>query len=819
MLSESEISAKLASLSTIFKNIRHENVSFQLIFDSEPTSDIALPQNLAEPKTSAERILADRVQAVCKSGKLCKRTLILTIRVSSKEGMARRTKLFSRSSELELELDEFLRLQKTLALVCQEVEYCLSLGGFSSELMGRPECLDLLRSSFHSLAQRSQTTVLPEAPLPESPLKSQILRDFITMSPRGVEVGEDTWELCSWLDQPPRSFHGQLCRVLELKVPYRVVLNVRPCLDSSDLETKMVFLKNAADAYGEMQRDEIRLVQDQIARGEGLAFAALHIMVRNQGVSLKSLADKGAASSVVSQLRTYTQVDFLVEKLAAPAIFLSCLPFGYSPRSAHVSGREKRVLAASLAPYLPVFDGFQGTKSFLQLMVSRAANAITLNPFDSETSPHVAVLASSGGGKSFFAQNLMMSFFAKKPDGLVFIIDKKTSYEIFARVVGEDFGSQIVKPPEYYPNIFQGELDELRLPIIIGILKTALSLVSKGFQTGAVEEMLLSEAVRASFEQTRLDSQFAYENEQIAERTASHKRIPKLSDVVQNLVPLAAKLAIPKEVASELAANLSPFVGSGPYAALFDKLDFETIDPKTPGVSLFDIDAVGGNPILSTLTSQMILAEILRQVRRPENRGRPGLLVIEEAGVLAGGSPELVAFIQDAWKTFRKLGFSCIGLTNEVDDYLRKPGPREIWNISPNKVILKMSEKDLEKAVYKDANSDAPALISDPYTGRVLGSLVKRDGEFSQGLWISEETRGTFIYAPTGYDYWCAASKPVEVEAVCKLSSMLAENAEKPFFTAVTLLARSFPRGVRQKNGALRELSAGEMRDMIGANV
>ena len=54
------------------------------------------------------------------------------------------------------------------------------------------------------------------------------------------------------------------------------------------------------------------------------------------------------------------------------------------------------------------------------------------------------------------------------------------------------------------------------------------------------------------------------------------------------------------------------------------------------------------DPVLSTLTTQLILCEILRQLRRPENRGRAGMLVIEEADVLEGQSPEIVAFIRDA---------------------------------------------------------------------------------------------------------------------------------------------------------------------------
>ena len=453
-------------------------------------------------------------------------------------------------------------------------------------------------------------------------------------------------------------------------------------------------------------------------------------------------------------------------------------------------------------------------------MVSRGGEAAWLNPFDSETSPHMAVLASSGGGKSFFAQNLMSSFFAKEGRSgqggpLLFIIDKKTSYEIFARVLGEDFGSQIVKPPEQYPNIFRGSLDEFRLPVMVGLLKTAVSLVSKDARFEAREEILVSEAIRLAFEQAELDSRTAYSPEGLMDQSPGLTKIPRLSDVVENLFPVAANANIPSSVAGELAQEFSPFVGQGPYAALFDRESWDYLDPKTHGISLYDIDAVSGHPVLATLTTQMILSEILRQIRRPENRGRPGMLVIEEAGVLAGSSPAIVSFIQDAWKTFRKLGIACIGLTNEVDDFALKPGPREIWNVSPNKVILRMLEKDIQKAVTGNLDQGLPPLIKDKHLGSLIQSLTKRDGYYSQGLWWSDETMGTFVFSPTGYDYWCAASKPIEVETVHEIASCLKDNP-KPYFAAVRWLSKHYPRGVRTGDGTLRRLQQHELPQETG---
>ena len=824
VMEHEDIDRRTRLLAEVVGKIRDPDVTFQLIYDAEPSQDFAVPSHLSEPRSAAEKILADRVTAMRGLAdrprdrlRLMRRRVFFSLRFSGGKGVSDRVQSNRQTSELAAEAENLEHLAKKLAHVAGDVEYHFSQGGFPAKALDGLALLSLLRDTLHSTDLRRHSALLePEEPNPDRRLGSQVMRDFTEVTPRAVGIGGDTWEVCSWLDQPPLVHAGLWARLLEIDVPYRLVVNIRPCTDVGDLDTKKTLLKHASDSFGELQRDEVRLTQDALARGESLSWVSIHLFVRNVAVTPLAMAGDGRAKAVASQIKTLTQVPFIVERHAAPALFLLSLPLCYVPAAAGVSGRERRVLSRNLAPYLPVFGAFTGTKTPFQLMVSRGGSPAWLNPFDSETSPHVAVLASSGGGKSFFAQNLMTSFFAKHARAesrpLLFIIDKKTSYEIFAQVMGEDVGSRVIKPPEQYPNIFRGKVDEFRLPVIVGLLKTAVSLVAENADLGAVEEMLLADAVRMTFEQNELDARTEYKDGSLQDRTIDQVRIPRLRDVVDNLFPAAAQAGTAGQVATALAQNLSPFIGQGPYAALFDREELEQFDPPTPGVSLYDLDAVAANPVLGTLTTQMILADVLRQIRRPINRCRPGMLVIEEAGVLAGSSPEIVSFIQDAWKTFRKLGFSCIGLTNEVDDYAKKPGPREIWNVSPNKIILRMLAKDLQKALTGLPEAGLAPLIEDKHLGRLIGTLTKKDGSFSQGLWWSDEVKGTFVFMPTGFDYWCAASKPIEVETVYQVKEYLGAS----FYQAVEALARHFPSGIRSADGGLRRPSEDELCELRG---
>lgn len=825
-MSYEDLKTKLENISLIFNKERSE-ISFQLIFDSEPQLHVPFEEAYTVSKTSPEFFIQKRIEEVKKFAfkpnhylRLMQRKVYLTLHYAKKSSIAQKSILEKHATESVQETEELMLISQDLNRVCDEVEYVLKHSSIAFKQVHAQGFLHNLRSVFHSISDRQNNETLKSIFDADKTLSSQVLKGFLEVIPNAIGVGEDTWEVLSWIDQPPSVYFGLFATLLTIDMPLRMVLNIRKCADVSDLDRKQFLLKNASDSFGEMQREQIKGTQDRIARGENLLFISLHLFVRNCNLNILQAKENGIGKQLVSKMKTLTQIDFLLEKYNAPAIFMMSLPFCFSSSCAGFSGREKRVLSGNVAPYLPIFGGFQGTKSNLQLMISRAGDAIWLNPFDSETSPHIAVLASSGGGKSFFAQNLMMSFFAKESSKkpLLFIIDKKTSYEIFAKVVGEEFGSQIVKPPEYFPNIFRGKIDEYRLPVIVGILKTAMSLVTKDAELGSIEEILLTQAVKETFEQHALDASTDFKDGKLRAKDTGKMQVPRLSDVVDNLFPVCAKLQLNEQIAKKISQYLSPFLDNGPYNNLFNKLEYDELDPQTPGVSLFDIDFVSSHPILSTLTTQMILSEILRQIRRPENIGKTGMLVIEEVGVLAQGSPELTQFIQDAWKTFRKLGFCCMGLTNEVDDYVKKAGAREIWNVSPNKILLKMTGKDLQKALHGEVNY--PPLFEDKLVGNLLSSLKKEDGKYSQGFWWSEETKGSFIYIPTCYDYWCAASKPIEVNVVYEVAKCFSGH-KKPFFEAVNWLAEWFPFGIRDENGTLRKLTEEEKNKakQIGAQV
>jgi conjugal transfer ATP-binding protein TraC len=423
----------------------------------------------------------------------------------------------------------------------------------------------------------------------------------------------------------------------------------------------------------------------------------------------------------------------------------------------------------------------------MQVMASRGGEKIHLNPFDTDQNAHLAVLAPAGSGKSFYVQNLISSFFAQHHDGYVFVIDKKTSYEVLARLVGEEGCSKVIRPPANYCNPFDlGDSDEA-LTGLVSLLVTACSLADPQTTLRLEEKALLADAIRLAFAAKRQDASLEVIEGVLTPRQGGKVSSPALSDVMAQIAPAAARASLSEDLVLSLSKKLVPFCRGQLYGGLFDREVSEQETPPVtatrhgPSMFLYDLDGVAADPICRVITAQITLLEILAEIRKPQNRSRPGLLVVEEAGVLGSENPELVEFIRDAWKTFRKLGISCVGISNEVDDFQKPGGPAVMWQVSTHKLVLKLDSTELEKARTGSPKDGLAPLIRDEGALRIMESLKVLKGVYSQGVWMSPDRCGSFVFFPTAFDVCCGASKPAEVEQMRRMARKYGSYKEALF--------------------------------------
>jgi hypothetical protein len=811
LLTEDVLTSKFKRLSRTLSMIPSTDISFQLHFDSEPDfgSHLKTREQVAgesEDSPGFADFLASKRDEFLTSlsskeerhNRVFKRRILLCVRVDGKSP-------FLASGKEEAEASEnFAQQIKALTGALQTLEDGLSSAGFSFS-QGCPQSLVIfLRDTLHSYTTRNGLSALHNLPLREdASLSSQALYDTLEATPNAIGMGEDTWQMVSLQALPSSTFFGEMTDLLRLPFPHRIVVNFRPTEPPASLSLKRYTLSEAKDAQGVRQREDIEGLESRLQEDEKLFSFSWFLLARNEDLSLLRLQNGGAFGSVISDAQTLVSgvlgVPLCEEKFAAPLVFAHCLPFGNSRGIASMVGREKLCLSDTLVSLLPLFGGFLGTPSRMLQMTSRAGERIFLNPRDANGASHIAVLGGSGGGKSFLTANLICSFLSVHPQGRVFVVDKKTSYSVLAKLAGEERGATFLRPPREFANVFKGGVNEDTLSTLVSILKTAMTLVTPGTVITGLESTLLSTAIKETFEEKTRHRSTLFEGGELREdfdSVQTSASLPTLSEVVSNLEVAAEKLGTSTQSTVRLRELLAAFIQGGPYAKVFEG-GGET-DSSNPQITLCDLDGVSTDPVMRILAVQTFILEILRLVRpKDENTPLlPSLLIVEEVGVLAGESPELVEFVRDAWKTMRKFGVTCVGLTNTVADYADLPGAKEIWAVSPHKIILKQDASalsDMRTRIREGRNG----LVKDLSYVDVLDGLEMKKGRFADAFWISDLASGTFSYAPTGFDYWCAASNPTELSTVVLLERKFAERGEKkPVFEALKTLATHAPFGL-----------------------
>lgn len=825
LLDEASLTARLAGLASALAKSggrgRVEGLSFQVIFDAEPDRD-APPKPVAPRSSFAGFLAAERAEFLSSMAssprgglRLFKRRILVCVRLEGDSPLAPMGKEEARATRA------FARRTQVLSEALSTLQAGLVHSKFSFSFLEREELLLFLRDSLHSLSMRQESP--PRHLLPSNasrPLGEQGLYHTLEMTPAALGVGEDSWQAASLIEAPETTALGILTRALELDVPHRIVVNMRPAQMGGALSFKRAVMAHARDVQGIRMREDLDELDERLQSDEGLFSFSWHLLVRNEGTRLSRLADEesgedGAVRSCASKITALLGAQVREETLCAPLVFAACLPFQNEPRLVSLVGREMLMPSRALASLLPVFGGFSGTITPLLQMVSRAGERVFLNPRDSAGASHLAILGGTGGGKSFLTANLVTSFLARHPDGRAFIIDKKTSYGVLAKLAGEEASSAFLRPPANFPNIFRCGCDEESLPSLVALLHTAITLVSPRADLSAMDTSVLGEAIRMTFAEKERQASHSFDeaSKALVESAPASAEVPRLSEVVTNLFAAADALDLPTSVAKRLSEWLSPFVGSGPYARFLDAAPEhgETRSDGAPMITLCDLDGVAGDPILQVLTVQALVLDILRRVRPKDEftPNPPSLLIVEEVGVLAGESPALVTFIRDAWKTMRKYGVTCVGVTNSVTDFAEQAGPREIWNVSPNKIVMPQNPEAVRDMVIR-IREGRNGLVPSEFHCEVLASLSIVKGEYSDGLWMSPETQGTYSYIPTGYDYWCAASDPSELATVARVVRELDGRVRRPVLAAVIALARLFPSGIREA-GLVRLASEGEL--------
>ena len=482
-LTEKEILKVIASTKNWF--LFPENVALQIQYDASYYSilDRTLDamerrysdQNPVSKKLSDEkfRVLKDSCAQISDQTPM-KRRLLVSLRYFQTAPFKIKVRDLDRQdSVLRSQMQVF---KQELAKFQHHVRNFLSNNSLSIGMLDNQELVQVLRRFFNPMtfykrnfAPANQHTSLSEQLIYTSPLL-----DYDGITREGVKT-----RTLSLKTSPAFSFPGGMAQFVNLDFPFRLNLNVSfpsSAKIKKFLGAKEFFLENALTARARVQKEEIKDIQESLARDDRCLHLTFNVIL--EGETNEELDERVRKVSHI--FHNELECEVIEESDIGLGLCLNSLPLNYTPDADYSSRRAIRILKSDVANFLPLFDSYNGGKVPLSVYLSRENNLVPFSLLENETSNHTVVLADTGSGKSAFVIDCIQAAKRMSPEPIVFVIDKKSSYGMLSQYYDGDLTIfDRAKDIPFSP--FRGVYNEEKIAFLTKMILMAIRLMSPTF--------------------------------------------------------------------------------------------------------------------------------------------------------------------------------------------------------------------------------------------------------------------------------------------------------------------------------------------------
>lgn len=422
------------------------------------------------------------------------------------------------------------------------------------------------------------------------------------------------------------------------------------------------------------------------------------------------------------------------------------------------------------------------------LLVSRLGQTAVVDVQDQASDNYnFTIVAASGSGKSFLAQDIVMDFLAR--GGLVYVIDSGRSYYELAETVG---GQNLVFDPQNPFNLNPfGRIDSDDPEAISDMTQVLKPLMKYMAWPEAAaqknvpdwEYSLFDRAIAAAWEQKGPEA-----NVETVARWFSTHEDERVRHITDQLHPYAA----------------------GRFARWFSGQG-RTVDLSGgPGARLVvtELDELDRYGELRDVVFVLLLNRIAQEIYL-KNKGVPKLLLIDEAWKLLAAA-QAGEFIEAAFRTVRKYQGSAGVITQGFADFDKSPAARAAYDSAAWLFCLRQKSDSLDKAFSQGGRLSSLT----PETQKLVRSLHTVNGAYSEVFVQNGDRSGLYRFFADQYSYWLYTTNPrdkQEREAAFKREQAITPNASHG-----ELMARACRALATEKYKALYGKTPGEfLLDML----
>nr|WP_298058510.1 type IV secretion system protein TraC [uncultured Halomonas sp.] len=408
-------------------------------------------------------------------------------------------------------------------------------------------------------------------------------------------------------------------------------------------------------------------------------------------------------------------------------IFMNAMPFGSDRSSVKDLRRYKTMTGNQAAVLVPIFGEWKGTGTFHASLLSRNGQLMSLSLHDSDTNKNLVVAAESGSGKSFLANELILSYMSEGAQ--VWIIDAGKSYKNLCEVMEGDFlefseSSNIKLNPFELVHDYKDEEDAL-----------VSLVVAMASQNGNIDEYQVASLKRV-----------------MAELWEDKGKKMTADDIAERC------LASDDRRVSDVGIQLYPFTKEGAYGSYFDNNNINFKNKLT----VLELDELQGRKHLRQVILLQLIYQIQQAVFLGDRNTRKILLIDEAWDLLKDG--EVATFMEHAYRKFRKANASAIICTQSINDLYQNAVGQAIAENSASMYLLGQTSETIESVkkagylamsdggfdVLKTVNTIAGVyseIFVKSKNGMGVGRLIV--GEFQKLLYSTDPTDTNAVAAYT----------------------------------------------------------------------
>lgn len=476
-------------------------------------------------------------------------------------------------------------------------------------------------------------------------------------------------------------------------------------------------------------------------------------------------------------LWTRTSVTASVETYISLPVFMASLPLHYNPdmdppnrgiQRSHlcnaVNGASACFVQGDWSGSNPWFDKAEIPKFYGAgpLLVSRRGQLASFDLFQSPTNYNFIIVATSGAGKSYFANEIILDFLTK--GGIVRVIDKGGSFKrITTMTQGTNILFDVNNPQSINPTwgiATEADLNEM-MPVLRDLIRFMAYPITPDSKIDAWEYKLIEKAIYNSWlihkEKSELKTIYDWLNNYQPEHTDIEKE-------AEDQIITARRLAF------QLHAY-----ALGRHAKWFN-------GPRNLDLSnrmvLLELDGIDQDKELRTLVLTLLMAQIAKDIYLSPKK-IPKLVLIDEAWDLFG-EMKTGKFIETSFRTIRKYNGTSGVITQSYADFDKSEATKAIQSNAGWTFTLKQKKESIDYAVEKKMIDTDPNFVS------MLRSVTSLDDNFSE-VYVKNDNGFSGIYRLIldRHSHYMASSKAAEF---VKIEELMANGAD--LLTAIDMCAQ-----------------------------